>query len=476
MKNIIIKNTLILLITNLIIRVLGLLNRIILTRFLGEQGISLYSLILPTIMLFLSISCFSLNTSIVKVSAKHKSKNVIKIGITIAVISSSIASISLLSILNLLTKDLLKQENIYYPIIFSIPLFYLTSISSVLRGYLTGQEKMLITSIANLLEQITRIIFTIIIFIFLKTESMVKLVVLCIVAMSIGELFSIIFSTIYIIKNNLFKETIIEESKIKKEILSISFPTTFNSLSSNFTFFLEPIIFTFILSKLSFSSDEILLKYSEVTAYALPLITLFAFIPMSLSTAIMPKMSTATKFEVKNSISKITIFCIIPACLISTILYHYCDQILLLLYKTTIGNLLIKKYVWFFVVFYFISPFNTILISQNQSNKVFLISIMTHIIKLLIILIFPFFNNDSLIISYLISNILIFIIDFIILYRQYKFKILYKELFTIILSTIIINCVCLILNTLHVNYILIIFTITLIYMILISNIIRVNKK
>ena len=64
MKNKILKNTLILLITNLIIRALGLFNRVILTRFLGEQGISLYTLILPTIMLFLSISCFSLNTSI----------------------------------------------------------------------------------------------------------------------------------------------------------------------------------------------------------------------------------------------------------------------------------------------------------------------------------------------------------------------------------------------------------------------------
>ena len=117
MKNIILKNTLILLVTNLFIRALGLLNRIILTRFLGEQGISLYSLVLPTTMLFLSISCFSLNTSITKVSSNYNSKKVITIGISIAIITSSISSLFLLSILKTLSLNLLKQQNTYYPIL-----------------------------------------------------------------------------------------------------------------------------------------------------------------------------------------------------------------------------------------------------------------------------------------------------------------------------------------------------------------------
>lgn len=477
MKNIILKNTLILLVTNLFIRALGLLNRIILTRFLGEQGISLYSLVLPTTMLFLSISCFSLNTSITKVSSNYNSKKVITIGISIAIITSSISSLFLLSILKTLSLNLLKQQNTYYPILCSIPLFYLTSISSVLRGFLTGREKMSITSIANLIEQLSRIIFTILIFTFLKNKSTVMYVNYCIIAMSIGELISILFSSIYIKKLNSNNKTTYQiNNKIKKEILSISLPTTFNSLASNITFFLEPVIFTFVLTKLSFSSNEIMLKYSEVTAYALPSITLFAFIPMSLSTAIMPKMSTSTDLEVKNNISKIITFCLIPSLLITTILYHYCNEIQLFLYNTTTGSVLIKKYVWFFIGFYFISPFNTILISRNQSNKVFILSTIVHTIKLIVILILPYFCNDSLIISYIVANTILFVSEYFILYKQFKFKIQTNNIITIILSVIIINGLCVILSLIPIYFIFEILLIVIIYFLLLFNIFRTNNK
>lgn len=71
-----IKNTLVLIATSLIIRVLSLANRIILTRLLGNEGISLYVIILPSLMLFMSIAGFSLNTALSKVIAENAvSKN-----------------------------------------------------------------------------------------------------------------------------------------------------------------------------------------------------------------------------------------------------------------------------------------------------------------------------------------------------------------------------------------------------------------
>lgn len=463
-KNKILKNTIVLLITSLIIRALGLLNRIILTRLLGEQGISLYSLILPTIMLFLSLSCFSLNSAMIKISAKYKSKKVIKIGITIATITSSISSLILLLILKILTSKLLNQPITYYPILFSIPLFYLTSISTVLRGYLTGLERMSSTSIANLLEQISRIIFILLIFYCKNNKSIVVYVIFCIIAMSIGELISIFFSLINIKKIN--QNNLIIKKEVEKDLLEIAIPSTLNSLTSNLTFFLEPIIYTFILSKLLFTPNDILLKYSEVTAYALPLITLFSFISISISTAIMPKISTASNIEIKNFISKIIVLCLLPAILISTILFNYSTEISQVLYGTTIGSNLVKKYVWFFIFFYLIQPFNTILLSTNQSKIVFIISLIIHIIKLLIILIFPIFNNDALIISYFISYFLTFFIEYIILYKKYKFKINLKTLINIFFITIIINCLSFILIYFNIHFLIQIIIISIIYLIL----------
>lgn len=473
MKNKIIKNTLIILITSLIIKTFGLLNKIILTRSLGEQGISLYSLTLPTIMLFLSMSCFSLNIAMVKISATNKSKKVIKVGIIIALITSSISSIILLLSLNILSSILLKQPSTYYPILFSIPLFYLTSISSVLRGYLTGIEKMTTTSIANLIEQIARILFIILIFIIINTSNIIIYVILSIIAMSIGELFSIIYTSNKLrkIKNN----ELINEEQISKDLLSISIPQTISSLSSNISFFFEPIIYTFILTKLNYNSSDILLKYSEVTAYAIPLITLFSFISLSLSTAIMPKLSTSTSKEISNTISKLLIICIIPGILVSTILYHYSYDITYFLYKTTTGSFLVKKYVWLFLCFYLINPLNIILVSSNQSKQSFKISFFVHIIKLLVMLIFPFFTKDALILSYLISYLLTFLLEIILLYKKYKFKIPLKKLLILFIICILINLIAILFKYINIHYIIQIFFISIIYCFMIINIIKRNN-
>lgn len=460
-KKKIINNALILMFSSLIIKALGLLNRIILTRYLGNIGISLYSLIMPTIMLFMSLSCFSLNTAMIKVSSKYKSKKVIIIGILIAIITTSVSCLSLLTFLNTITHTLLKQDNAYYPILFSIPLLYFTSISSVIRGYFSGIEKMSITSCANIIEQISRIIFTLFLFIILKNKSIVFYVIISICTMTFGEICSLIFTLLKLkkIKNN----NLVIPKQIEKELINIALPSTLSSLISNITFFLEPVIFTFVLTKLNNSSNEIMIKYSETTAYSLPLITMFSFIPGSISIAIMPKISIANNNTIKEFITKIITITLIPALIISLILINYSSEICNTLYNTSIGSSQVKKYTPLFIFFYFISPFSTILLSTNKSKQLFIISTIVHIIKLAILFVLPFIYEDSLIISYLISYILMFIILFIFLIKQYHFKIPFKN---IIILLIIYICTLLfnsIIKVFNLNYIINIILISLFY-------------
>ena len=469
-KNKILKNTIILLISSFLIRGFSLLNRIIITRYLGNEGISLYSLVLPTIMLFLSISSLSLNVSI------HKTKKTIKIGLNIAIISSSLCIIVLLLISKPLADSLLKQPNTFYLIILSIPLIYLTSISSVLRGYLTGLEYIGTTATANLLEQIIRITFTIIIFEISLNQTNLFYVGIAVISMSIGEIASIIITS-FKIRNIKFNSSI-NNKEINKSILEISIPTTLSSLISNVTFFLEPIIFTFVLSKLRFSSEEILYKYSETTAYAIPMITIFSFFAMSISTVIMPKIVNSNKQQITKSIENIIYITLIPIVLVSILLQKYSKEFTVLLYNTDIGSDLVKKYIWFFVPFYFITPFNTILLSTNNSKKSFHISLISHILKLISLLILPFFNDHALILSYLICNTLTFIMQFAFLYKNYKFKISLSRIISIILYIIICYCFIKLINKFNFNFIINVIIIIFSYMLVVflSNKEIINKS
>ena len=75
MKDTFFKSTLILLIGGAITKILGLIIKIISTRIIGLEGISLYMLIFPTFSLFMTVSQMGLSTALSKLVAENKRNN-----------------------------------------------------------------------------------------------------------------------------------------------------------------------------------------------------------------------------------------------------------------------------------------------------------------------------------------------------------------------------------------------------------------
>ena len=73
MKNKFIKSTIFLIMGGAITKVMALFIKIILTRNIGDKGIGLYMLIMPTFNLFITLATLSLPTSISKVVAEGRS-------------------------------------------------------------------------------------------------------------------------------------------------------------------------------------------------------------------------------------------------------------------------------------------------------------------------------------------------------------------------------------------------------------------
>jgi len=64
------KGTMILLAAGLFTRVLGFINRIVIARFLGEEGVGLYMMAFPTLTLVISITQLGLPVAISKCVAE----------------------------------------------------------------------------------------------------------------------------------------------------------------------------------------------------------------------------------------------------------------------------------------------------------------------------------------------------------------------------------------------------------------------
>ena len=107
--------TFLIIIVNFIVKLLGLVNKIAITRVLGTSGMSLYVLSFPTIMLFISISGMSLYLTISKLVAeamvnhKYSPKKILKKSIKLSLFVSSIVAILYIILLKPLTIYFLKN-------------------------------------------------------------------------------------------------------------------------------------------------------------------------------------------------------------------------------------------------------------------------------------------------------------------------------------------------------------------------------
>lgn len=164
MFNKFIKSTIILIIGGMISKIIGMFTKIMINRTIGIEGIGLYMLIMPTFLLFISLSQLGLPIAISKIIAENKKsdRTILTSTIPIALIISIFLILIIFIISPLLTR-LLHNDSTYLPIISIGLTLPFISISSIIRGYFFGKERMFPHVFSNILEQILRLIMILVI-------------------------------------------------------------------------------------------------------------------------------------------------------------------------------------------------------------------------------------------------------------------------------------------------------------------------
>lgn len=479
-NNFLIKNTLILIITSLIIKILSLLNRIIITRLLGNEGISLYVLILPTIMLLCSMSSFSLQITLSKITAeneknhKYNQKNILFSGIKLGLLATTITSLVSLLLSNIISYKLLKQPNSYYPLLLSLTMIPFSMLNGIFRGIYNGLDNIKISSYSSLIEQIARMIFSTLLLLIFIDKGVIFSVSISVLAMSIGEIYSLIYniskfisicSADYSAEIPVSKEI---KKQLDKEIFHLSFSETISHLVTNLTLFLEPIIYTLALSLNGFTENETMYHYSEVNAYAIPLLTMFMFTSSSISTVIIPTISK-NKYNATSEklVRKALEISLIPGILLSIILFFYGDKYMFFLYKSTSGSFLVRNYSLIFIIMYINPILVAVLQAHGKQKNILLISIITSFLKLILIFSLSFINiinYKSLFYAIIIINILHTLIYYIYCKKILNLKTHFKNLLKLFLFFTIYFLLTYILKYFNVHFIIASMIITITYL------------
>lgn len=478
-------NLSVLITTGAFVKILGMLNKIIITRVLGVQGVSLYAIMMPTVMLLLGICSFSLSSSIQNIVSSNINKQ--NYSNRDLIIKSFIISTLLCIIVSLITlifnyaicHYLLKTDEVQNAFMYFIPMYFFASYGGVLKGYYHGHNKLKIYAFAQAFEQVIRIILSLLIFIFANDLSLENCLILVVLSMGIGEFFQFLFLVIY----SLFFTKLNNKTDITykySDFMVTSFTLTLNRLISSIGNFLEPIIFTYAFTLTGMSSSIATTQFGILHGYVIPLIITGSFISGSLQQAFLPSLTISknNNKEFNLLLSKSFFLSFIPAILLFYLLLFYSKELLQLVYSNSIGKEYLSLMSLTAFISYFDGIFSSLLIIYKKENKMLIFNIFTSFIKLLLIFTFvqiPLLNGFGLPLSYSIVSIISCIYGIKQLYKLTTYRFSIRSILLSLFSFIYFICIGYIFS-LQSNIILNISFTSLIYLLLALNVYRLYFK
>lgn len=339
-----IQSTMILIIGGFFTKILGMLIKIITTRFIGTEGIGLYMLITPTFTLLIALAQLGFPVAISKLVAEEKNdnKNLVFSIIPISLLINLVVIFLLLILSPFISNQLLHEPRTQLAIIGMCFVLPFVSISSIMRGYFFGKERMFPHVLSNILEDIVRIIIIIIgIPIFIK-RGLDYAIFFLVISNIISEITSILVLFCFLPKNVVFHKNDFKPNKKNiRNIFSISLPTTGSRLIGNIGYFFEPIILTSTLLHVGYTNQFIVSEYGIISGYVLPLLLLPSFFTMAISQALIPVISRSYSnrcYHYAKSKLKQAIFFSLLIGVPVTILFEIIPEIpLRLIYNTTEG-------------------------------------------------------------------------------------------------------------------------------------------
>jgi len=159
------KGTLVLTVAGMVVKVIGSINWIILSRVLGGEGIGLYQMAFPLYLLALCVSSAGIPVAISIITAEklaHRdycgAKRVFFLATAVLAVTGAFFSLLLyIGAGWLIEYRFIRDPRAYYSLIALSPAIFLVTLLSSFRGYLQGWQIMTPTAVSQIVEQVFRV-------------------------------------------------------------------------------------------------------------------------------------------------------------------------------------------------------------------------------------------------------------------------------------------------------------------------------
>ncbi len=411
MKKKLIKTTFFLLFYSSIAKVLSFVVRITLARNLSSEAMNYYALTMPTMLLLITLAQFGIPNAMAKLLAStNNAKKTIKASILLSITNNLLILFALTLFIPIITHTIFKDPNLLAVFYSCLPMIPLITLSGLLKGYLMGRHQLIAYSMAQVSEELFRLLF--LIFALPLCTNAVILAKIAVLSMAIGEIASSIHMLIAIgfkRKPNLLFLKEKANKTIYFSLISMALPMTLSRLVGSITFFLEPM---FMLVNVEASLQNIMFdNFTLINSYVFPLIVLPSFASVMVSNWALPIFSEAFSKknfkQLKTTFTYTCSFALFIGILWSFLLFIFPDEICMILYKQAGMSSILRKLAFPFCVFSIQPILTSFLHATNKSNQALKGTIVGCVVRLGCILILPIYTLDnSLILSLCISMLL----------------------------------------------------------------------
>lgn len=399
-------------------KISNILCRIYLSHKLSSFSFSLYLYFLPTFSLCMSLCLLSIPNALFKLvaSKQYQNKNLILTSFYMLLLSNFI----LCTIIILFHKPIalfLGYDHLSKVLLTLILFIPISSLNAIAKNYYLGIKKYRYLFFLSLIEEISRLFFTIFIIYVPDTYQLPYIFI----AMSLSELITFIVTYCKLPKTFHF---VCLKTELIKPIFEVALPITGSRLLHSFVSFIEPILLLYLYQKIHLTNYQCTMDYSIISQQLLGLLLM----PTFLTTIIFRYYLPLFLEHIKNS--KKIIHLLKQALLLSIIIalpFTLCficfpETLFKIFYNHTQYSNLLPKLAIPFLLFYIQPPITALLQAYNLNKTILIIHIIECILELILLyLLTPKYTYHAIYITFFIGLLFTLISSIsLVIYRLRK--------------------------------------------------------
>lgn len=348
------QGTLILTVAGLVVKVIGSLNWIILSRVLGGEGIGLYQMAFPIYLLTLNISSAGIPTAIsiiiaekVAIQDYRGANRVFKLSLVLLAFSGLLLSCLVhFGAGWLIDYQFIRDARAYPAILALAPAIFLVTLLSSFRGYLQGWQMMTPTAVSQIVEQLFRVGAMVTLAAWLLPAGLEYAAGGASMGAGVGAAAGLIVLIFYYIKLQRtlnaggiqdFGNKTESSGSLLRRMVKLALPVSLSSLMLPLVANLDLFIVPVRLEAAGYAVEEATTLFGYLTGMAVPLVNLATIITAAMATNLVPaiaeKQSVSDEQQIRQHTTaalRLTALVTIPAAVgmgvlatpLATAVYH----------------------------------------------------------------------------------------------------------------------------------------------------------